>query len=109
MKDILKAYEDKRSIKGAAKKLKVSEGTVRKTLITEGAIELSPIDIRIKETLSDGKTQKAATAELKLSKSTVSAHPPYIRRSYLDPEKTHNAINIAKFRRKKEQENNEKI
>jgi uncharacterized protein YjcR len=80
--------------------LGVSEQSVRKTLITAGLYE-TPNSRRIKELHAAGMPAKDIAELLKMSPSSVGANLPYERGTYLDTNKSVNAMRIKKCREKK--------
>lgn len=96
-KDILAEYNRRKTIKGTAKALGVSEGVVRKTLITYRVID-SPFIQRIAELRASGMPQKDIADLLGVSEACVNANSSYERGTYLDPSKTPNAERIRKCR-----------
>lgn len=98
--EVLSAYNQTKSIKETARKLGHSESTVRKILVSEGVVS-TPLSERIKELRAAGMPQKDIAELLKVSESCVSANAPYQRGSYLDKNKSRNAIAIKRCRQKK--------
>lgn len=97
---IIGAYNVKRSIKATAADLHISEGVVRKCLITHNLISPS-ITQEILELLDKGYSQDEIACMLKKSPSCINANLPYSRGTYLRPSKTINAERIRKCRQKK--------
>ena len=103
-KDILREYNIRKSIKATAKSLEISEGVVRKVLITYRVLK-SPLIDRIAELRAVGMPEKDIADLLNVSSACVSSNSAYERGTYLNPSKTSNAERIRKCRaRKKEAE-----
>lgn len=98
---ILEIYRRRRSIKATAREAGCSDGVVRKALVSAGMIR-SPLTERIAELLRAGMPKKDIAELLGVSKSCVAVNSPYSRKSYLDPNKTANALRVRKCREKKE-------
>lgn len=101
--DIIKVYQEKESIKATARELEVSEGVVRKALITKGAY-VSPLYEQIAELVKAGYSLNQIAEILEVSPSCVNANYPYVRGTYLDTDKSPNAIAIRKWRERKKTE-----
>lgn len=100
IKEILDEYNKRKSIKGTAKALDVSESVVRKTLITYRVID-SPLIQRISELRAAGMPGNAIAELLGVSESCVAANSPYERGTYLNPSQTQNSQRIRKCRERK--------
>ena len=105
--EIIKEYETCKSVTKIAKKLKVSEERVRRTLITEGlwtSRSAAPI-IRL---FKEGKTVSEIAKELTISEKTVQSYIPYSRGMY-GGEQSDTALRSGEYRaRMKEAEKNMK-
>lgn len=97
---VISSYRTTKSINRTAADLKISEQTVRKVLITAGMIT-SPLIERIKELEAAGMPRGDIAEHLNISKSCVAANAPYSRGTYLNHNKSQNAINIARCRERK--------
>lgn len=97
--DIIRSYRATKNQKQTAVNLGVSETTVFKVLLTAGIIT-SPLSERIKELKAAGMPEKDIADFLGISRSTVNKHTPYSRGTYLDKNKSINAVNIKKWRDK---------
>lgn len=100
IKEILDEYNRRKSIKGTAKSLGISDGVVRKTLITYRVID-SPQIQRIAELRAAGMPGNAIAELLGVSESCVAANSPYERGTYLNPSQTPNSERIRKCRERK--------
>lgn len=102
--DVLRAYNKHKAIKPTALELGCSTDVVRKWLITLGVID-SPLIRRIRELRLVGMPQKDIAAHLGISAACVGKNSPYEKGTYLNDNKTKNALAIQKCRkRKREQE-----
>lgn len=97
---VIASYRVTKSIRKTASDTGVSEHSVRKILITAGMFT-SPLVERIKELEAAGMPRHDIAAHLKISKSCVDANTPYSKGTYLDQNKSQNAIRIAKCREQK--------
>ena len=102
-KEVLYEYNKRKSIKGTARAIGISEGVVRKVLIGYGILDTTLIR-RIAELRAAGMPQKDIADLLKISISNVNANTPYERGTYLSNTKTANAVKIKKCRKNKEKE-----
>lgn len=98
--DIISKYRECKNMKKTARELNVSFGVVRKTLITAGLYS-SPKTELIKEYANIGASDADIAKALNMSIQTINAHRPYRRGTYLDQNKTINAVNIKKHRENK--------
>lgn len=98
--DISGAYKRLLSIKAVARELKISESTVRKTLITAGLYE-SDTTRMIRQLADQGKTPDEIAKITSFSTSCVNANLPYTRGQYKSDNPTQNAIRIARWRKGK--------
>lgn len=103
-KDVLHEYNKCKSLRETAKKLEISEGVVRKSLISYGIID-SPLIRRIAELRRTGMPQKDIADLLGISSSCVNANTPYERGTYKGDVKSKNAERIADSRRRKRERN----
>ena len=101
--EIMRSYRLTKSMRRTAAELHVSQGTVRKVLIGAGVLT-SPLIKRIAELRALGMPDKDIADLLHVSTSTVCANSSYDRGTYLDNNKSHNAIIIARCRARKEGE-----
>ena len=85
--DVLKEYRKRLSIRETARELDISEGVVRKCLITHGEIETA-MTRRIGELLQEGRSQKEICGILGISSSCVNANSPYERGMQIEPSQT---------------------
>lgn len=98
--DVLMEYRKRLSIRETARELDISEGTVRKCLITHGEIETA-MTRRIGALLKDGRSQKEICGILGVSYSCVNANSPYERGMQIEPSQTANAQRIRECRARK--------
>lgn len=98
--EILNSYRVTKSIKRTAIDLGVSHGVVKKVLITAGIYE-TPLTKRIRELQASGMPQKDIADLLKISESSVNMNSRYCRGTYLDSNKSENAIHIKEWRERK--------
>lgn len=105
--DILRSYRITKSIKRTARELEVSECTVHKALLSAGVIS-TPLSERIKELIAAGMPQKDIAKLLHTSISQVSKHTLYSKGSYLNDNKSINALRIKKCRERKKSEGENK-
>lgn len=98
----LNAYEKYGSIKAAAKALHVSHGTMRKMLISAGAYS-SPISEEIAELREKGFSNAAIAEMLEISPACVVSNSPYVKNSYLNPDKSEKALYLRDWKAKKKQ------
>lgn len=101
LKDILDEYNKRKSIRAVAAALDISQGVVRKVLITYRVID-SPLIRRIAELRAAGMPNGDIADLLNVSTSCVDANSPYSRGTYLNPSMTVNAIRIRDWREKKQ-------
>ncbi len=80
-------YRKRLSIRETARALDVSEGVVRKCLITHGEIETA-MTRWIGELLQEGRSQKEICGMLGISSSCVNANSPYERGMQIEPSQT---------------------
>nr|DAG21392.1 MAG TPA: Toxin co-regulated pilus virulence regulatory, XylS, virulence regulation, cholerae [Bacteriophage sp.] len=98
--DVVMEYRKRLSIRETARELDISEGTVRKCLITHGEIETA-MTRRIGELLKEGRSQKEICGILGISYSCVNANSPYERGMQIEPSQTANARRIRECRARK--------
>lgn len=99
-KQVRDAWNRRKSIKGTARELGVSHGVVKKHLIALG-IYKTPLTERIAKLYAAGMPPSDIAEHLGISSTTVCCNMPYIKTSYLDKNKTVNAMRIKKCREKK--------
>lgn len=97
---VIASYRVTKSIRRTSSDTGVSEHTVRKILITSGMLT-NPLIERIRELEAAGMPRQDIAAHLNISKSCVDANTPYSKGTYLDQNKSQNAIRIAKCRDRK--------
>ena len=85
--DVLMEYRKCLSIRETARELDISEGAVRKCLITHGEIETA-MTRRIGALLQEGRSQKEICGMLGISSSCVNANSPYERGMQIEPSQT---------------------
>ena len=85
--DVLMEYRKRLSIRETARELDISEGAVRKCLITHGEIETA-MTRRIGALLQEGRSQKEICGMLGISSSCVNANSPYERGIQIEPSQT---------------------
>ena len=85
--DVLMEYRKRLSIRETARELDISEGAVRKCLITHGEIETA-MTRRIGALLQEGRSQKEICGMLGISSSCVNANSPYERGMQIEPSQT---------------------
>lgn len=95
-RDFLNAWMIYGTISGVAKALNVSNGTARKMLITLGVYS-SPRSREIANLLDKGLTYAEIQKQLGIAENTVVANAPYMQNSYLNPDKSENAIHLSKW------------
>lgn len=98
--DVAMEYRKRLSIRETARALDVSEGVVRKCLITHGEIETA-MTRRIGALLQDGRSQKEICGILGISYSCVNANSPYERGMQIEPSQTANAQRIRACRERR--------
>lgn len=79
--DIISVYQEKKTIKGTAKTLKISESKVKKELISAGLIS-TPISQRVARLAALGYPVAAIAKQTGLSHKTVNVNMPYSRCRY---------------------------
>ena len=85
--DVLMEYRKRLSIRETARELDISEGAVRKCLITHGEIETA-MTRRIGALLQEGRSQKEICGMLGISSSCINANSPYERGIQIEPSQT---------------------
>ena len=85
--DVLMEYRKRLSIRETARELDISEGAIRKCLITHGEIETA-MTRRIGALLKEGYYQQEICWMLGISSSCVSANSPYERGMQIEPNQT---------------------
>ena len=85
--DVLMEYRKRLSIRETARELDISEGAVRKCLITHGEIETA-MTRRIGALLQEGRSQKEICGILGISSSCVNANSTYERGMQIEPSQT---------------------
>lgn len=103
IKNILDVYNQKKSIRSTAKELNISEGVVRKVLVTYRVID-TPLVRRIAELRAAGMPNKDIAKLLQISDSCVDVNSPYSRGTYLSPRDTRNATRVRAWREKERKE-----
>ena len=98
--DVVMEYKKRLSIRATAREMDISEGTVRKCLITHGEIETA-MTRRIGALLQEGRSQKEICGILGISYSCVNANSPYERGMRIEPSQTVNAKRIRECRARK--------
>lgn len=98
--DVVMEYKKRLSIRETAQELDISEGVVRKCLITHGEIETA-MTRRIGALLQEGRSQKEICGILGISYSCVNANSPYERGMQIEPSQTANAQRIRACRARK--------
>lgn len=98
--DVVMEYKKRLSIRETARELDISEGTVRKCLITHGEIETA-MTRRIGALLQEGRSQKEICGILGISYSCVNANSPYERGMQIEPSQTVNAQRIRECRERR--------
>lgn len=98
--DVVMEYKKRLSIRETARELDISEGVVRKCLITHGEIETAMTQ-RIGALLQEGYSQKEICGILGISSSCVNANSPYERGMQIEPSQTANAQRIRACRERK--------
>ena len=101
--EIMRSYRITKSMKRTAAEVGVSQSAVRKVLIGAGVLT-SPLIKRIAELRALGMPDKDIADLLKISPSTVCSNAAYDQGTYLDTNKSANAIKIARCRARKEAE-----
>ena len=85
--DVLIEYRKRLIKRRTARELDISEGAVRKRLITHGEIETA-MTRRIGALLQEGRSQKEICGMLGISSSCVNANSPYERGIQIEPSQT---------------------
>lgn len=85
-------------VKNVADKLGVWHGTVLKCLVSR-RIYPNVRSLHANEMVADGLSKDEICKKLKISHKTYETYMPYTKGSYLSPDKTLNALKIAKSRR----------
>lgn len=98
--EVVRTYRDLLSIKSAARKLNLSEQTVRRILLAEGEYT-SPRAQEIDSMVEAGLTIDEISTELGVSQSAVHSYLPYSKGSYAVGEKSKNALRIIKMRKRR--------
>ena len=98
--DVIAAYKDTGSMRGAAQKLGRSWQTIAKHLVSNG-IYPTETCAEIHRLLSAGWTRAEICEELDISAKTYAAFTPYQKGSYCAAQKTVNAQRIARCRANK--------
>lgn len=99
-KEILDAYNVRKSIRATARDLEISETVVRKVLVTYRVID-TPLVQRIAELRASGMPSKDIAELLHVSTSCVDSNTPYSKGTYLNPSKTPNAVKLRKWRQER--------
>lgn len=97
---IVDTYLQEESVKMTAKVLNISEGVVRKVLVSYGIID-TELTRKIAALREEGLSSDDIAKQLEISKSWVSAHTPYSKGTYLVPSETENAVRLRAWREKK--------
>lgn len=100
VKDILGVYNRQKSIKATARELDISEGVVRKVLVTYRVID-TPLVRRIAELRAAGMPNGDIADLIGVSSSCSCANSPYSKGSYLNPSKTVGATRLRAWRASK--------
>lgn len=95
--EILKSYSKTKSMRKTAEIVNCSHTAVRKVLVGAGIIS-TPLTQRIAELQATGMSQKHIAELLGVSNSCVNANSVYQRGTYLDTNKSVNAIRIREYR-----------
>lgn len=101
-KQVAELYKVLQSQKAVSKKTGLSEQTVRKMLVSEGI--LNEHAVQINGMLESGMSKEDIAEQMGVTVKAVGAHLPYVRGTYCDSEKSKNATQIAKWRKKKKEE-----
>lgn len=101
IKDVLDIYNQEKSIRATARRLEISDGVVRKVLITYRVID-TPLVRRIAELRAAGMPSKDIAELLHVSTSCVDSNTPYSKGTYLNPSKTPNAVKLREWRKQKQ-------
>ena len=105
---IIKEYKSCSSIRGTARKVKISTSKVKRILLTNGVIHDDYFDA-INTLYKAGRSVQEIMEELHLSKSYVSSHLPYTKGLYNAPHPTENALQIKTCRGKSAAKEDEDI
>lgn len=97
---IIDTYQDCMSIKATARRLSISESTVRRHLVIAGHYTNDRKE-EIDQLMGEGFSVPEIAAKLHVVKNTVRTYLPYTKGSYIGPEKSENAMRIRKCREKK--------
>ncbi len=100
--EVCDVYLQCESMKETARRLHISEGVVRKCLISEGIID-SPLIRQISALRKTGASIQDVAEALELSASWVNANSPYERGMMITPSQTVNANRIRACRAKKKE------
>lgn len=99
-KDVVAEYQKWGNIRETARRLGVSDGVVRKCLISHGLLE-TPLTQTVAALVNAGVPQKEVAEQLGISTSWVNINTHYERGMMLIPSQTENAKRIRKCRKKK--------
>lgn len=97
--EIVKAYEDIKSMKKVAREFGISEAKVKKILVSKRVFE-SETSKRVIELSVAGKSAQEIAETLSISKSCVNMYLPYKKGVYGSEYPTINALRIRKCRKK---------
>lgn len=94
---ILSSWNSHKTLGGVAQELRISWGRVAKALSSAGVI-INDTHAKILELYAEKKSVNEIAASLKLNPKVVQAYLPRIRPAYGKPNRTTNALRIAKHR-----------
>lgn len=98
MKEVVKAYRQTGTFRGAAKICNTNWQKVRKILITLGEYSNKQSEL-IGKLYDEGKSEDEIAEHLNISPSTVNSYLPYSKGEYLAENPTPNAQRIRKYRK----------
>lgn len=101
-KQVVELYKVLQSQKAISRKTGLSEQTIHKMLVSEGI--LNERAEQINGMLESGMSKEDIANQMGITVKSVAVHLPYVRGTYCDSEKSKNATQIAKWRKKKKEE-----
>lgn len=100
MEEIVKGYNAGMSIKKIAEMSSISEGKIKKLLVTAGVFSNEIYD-RIKNMRLEGKSDEEIARHLRLKKSAMAIYTPYQKGIYGLKNPSKNARNLREYRKSK--------
>lgn len=99
-KQVAELYKVLQSQKAISRKTGLSQQAIHKMLVSEGI--LNERAEQINGMLESGMSKEDIANQMGITVKSVAVHLPYVRGTYCDSEKSKNATQIAKWRKKKE-------